>query len=418
MKILLMSIGTRGDCEPFLGLAKILRDKGDEIVCAFPEQHRHLALSEGYEFISLGSSYLDMLDMDFAKAAMGGDNKIKQIIATIKLAKQSLPIQYELMDMQKKAVDDCKPDYVIFHTKAVYPIAWHIKTKKPIAMFSTIPCNIHEVEGFSHVGMNFGKSKFMQSLSYKIGAYGFAQAAVMTGKRHFKGEVSSDEIKRFIPKMKILYNVSPCVLPTPKSWSDNLKIGGFLERDKTKAFSPSEELTEFLEKHDKVLMLSFGSAVNTKPLEITKMFVEIFADCKIPAIINISGEGLSELGESFALPDSIIFQERLPYDWIFPKIHAVIHHGGAGVTNCAIKSGCANMAIPHSADQPMWDMFIEKLGVGPRGLAISKLNKQVLKEKIIELYANENYKKSSEKLADCMGKERIDIYDFLMREQA
>lgn len=43
MKIVLISIGTRGDMEPFLAIGEILKEKEHRVICAFPEQFRDLA---------------------------------------------------------------------------------------------------------------------------------------------------------------------------------------------------------------------------------------------------------------------------------------------------------------------------------------------------------------------------------------
>ncbi|MFT5018271.1 MAG: sterol 3beta-glucosyltransferase, partial [Limisphaerales bacterium] len=43
MKFLLLSIGTRGDAEPFLAVGDLLQRAGHEVVIALPAQFRHLA---------------------------------------------------------------------------------------------------------------------------------------------------------------------------------------------------------------------------------------------------------------------------------------------------------------------------------------------------------------------------------------
>ena len=72
MKILLLSIGTRGDMEPFLAIGELLAGKGHEIVCAFPEQFRSLAGDSGFRFLSLGTEFIEMLESPEGKSAMGG----------------------------------------------------------------------------------------------------------------------------------------------------------------------------------------------------------------------------------------------------------------------------------------------------------------------------------------------------------
>ncbi|WP_368487577.1 glycosyltransferase [Clostridium sp. BJN0013] len=72
MKILAISIGTRGDVEPFLTIAEMLKEKGHEVICAFPEQYRNIAHEANIRFFSLGSAFIDLLDNDVGKLSMGG----------------------------------------------------------------------------------------------------------------------------------------------------------------------------------------------------------------------------------------------------------------------------------------------------------------------------------------------------------
>lgn len=70
MKILMICVGTRGDVEPFLAIGEMLRDKGHEVVCAFPEPFRSLVEEVPMAFGSLGSEFLEMLASDEGKAAL------------------------------------------------------------------------------------------------------------------------------------------------------------------------------------------------------------------------------------------------------------------------------------------------------------------------------------------------------------
>ena len=71
MKIILISVGTRGDMEPFLAIGEILKEKGHQVICAFPEQFRNLVEDTDMEFASLGTKFIQMLESDLGKAAMG-----------------------------------------------------------------------------------------------------------------------------------------------------------------------------------------------------------------------------------------------------------------------------------------------------------------------------------------------------------
>jgi UDP:flavonoid glycosyltransferase YjiC (YdhE family) len=71
-------------------------------------------------------------------------------------------------------------------------------------------------------------------------------------------------------------------------------------------------------------------------------------------------------------PKSIQY-DYLPYDWIFSRSAAVIHHGGAGTTGIALKAGVPNIVLPFTSDQPFWGQRVYKLGAGPKPINIRHL---------------------------------------------
>jgi hypothetical protein len=79
------------------------------------------------------------------------------------------------------------------------------------------------------------------------------------------------------------------------------------------------------------------------------------------------------------------FNLRLLIGWRGPTPSA-IHHGGAGTTHLAIKYGCATMIIPHMIDQFVWDKIIFNMGVGPKGVKISRITNKNLELKVLELF--------------------------------
>lgn len=58
---------------------------------------------------------------------------------------------------------------------------------------------------------------------------------------------------------------------------------------------------------------------------------------------------------------------------MFPRCAAVVHHGGAGTTQTAIRAGVPSVIVPHLADQFFWASQIEELGVGVAGQARTKI---------------------------------------------
>lgn len=96
--------------------------------------------------------------------------------------------------------------------------------------------------------------------------------------------------------------------------------------------------------------------INNDPTEKTKIILNILQRNGIPAIINTASGGLVE-PENYD-KEQFYFVNRIPYDWVFPKLYAVIHHGGSGTTHTAIKYGCASLIIPHIIDQYVWNKIV------------------------------------------------------------
>lgn len=62
------------------------------------------------------------------------------------------------------------------------------------------------------------------------------------------------------------------------------------------------------------------------------------------------------------------------------------NHGGAGRMQMALKYSPASMIIPHIVDQFAWNDVLSNLGVGPRGMKISKLKTSTIEPKETSAY--------------------------------
>lgn len=51
----------------------------------------------------------------------------------------------------------------------------------------------------------------------------------------------------------------------------------------------------------------------------------------------------------------------IPFDWLFPRVRAVVHHGGSGTTHSALRCGRKQLIIPHLADQLLGFGFLANL---------------------------------------------------------
>ncbi len=417
MKIILISIGTRGDMEPFLAIGEILKEKGHQVICAFPDQFRNLVENSNMEFASLGTKFIEMLDSDVGKAALGGSGSgLKKFLANVKLAKNQTEINKELINKQYEIIESEIPDRIVYNGKVIYPIIWGLNNRGKNILVCPLPY-MHYVRNNTHVVFNSNYGYFLNKLTYSLANFGLV-TIVMISKRWLKitKKITRKQIKNALLSNKAIYTISPSLFSRPDYWNENLKVLGFHERNKTINWRPDKDLNDFLEKHNRILLITFVSMTNPEPEKKTKILIEILERNKIPAVINTASGGLIKPDKFDSEP--IHFVSQIPYDWIFPKIYGVIHHGGSGTTHLALKYGCATMIIPHIIDQFVWNKIIYNMGAGPKGIKIGKITTKNLEPKILELVNNSSFKKKAEQVASQMGKEnfREEIYKSIIEK--
>ena len=405
MKILLASIGTRGDMEPFLAVGELLQARGYEVVCLFPEQFQELAEESGFRFISLGPEFMEMLDSDVGKAALGGSGStFKKLISYTKLAVNFKLVSRKLLRLQYEAIGREQPDRIVHHAKAIYPLLWSLAHPGKTLLLSPVPYVVHTVEEHSHVVFNRNLGPFLNTATYALANFGLVKTVVKASRQlGIQPRVRASQIRKALAENPAVYLISPSLFARPAYWPEHYKVLGFHERDKTVNWEPGPGLPEFIKKYPKFLLVTFGSMSNPEPEKKTAILVKVLETCGIPAIINSAGGGLRE-PETYDR-ELIHFVKGIPYDWIFPKTYAVIHHGGSGTTHMALKHGCASMIIPHIIDQYLWNTIGYKKGVGPKGPTITALKKNSLGPKILDLWKNPEYKTAAEGLARCMSTE-------------
>lgn len=179
MKILLASIGTRGDMEPFLAVGELLKARGHEVVCLFPEQFAGLATESGFRFISLGPEFIRMLESDKGKTALGGSaSTLQKIRAYAKLTNEYGSINRKLMRLQYEAIEAEKPDRLLYHAKAMYPLIWGLSRPGRAILLSAVPYVVHAVDTHSHVVFNRNLGRVINKVTYALANFGLVKTAV------------------------------------------------------------------------------------------------------------------------------------------------------------------------------------------------------------------------------------------------
>jgi sterol 3beta-glucosyltransferase len=188
----------------------------------------------------------------------------------------------------------------------------------------------------------------------------------------FKNELVRDDNTR----TTVLYPFSEHVVPRPADWDASAHITGYWFLEQT--WQPPADLVRFLEAGDAPVYVGFGSMVGTDAEEKGRIVLEALRRSGQRGVIA-SGWGGLKLQN---VPDNVFLLKEAPHDWLFPRMAAVVHHGGAGTTAAGLRAGVPTVICPFMGDQPFWGRRVESLGVGVAPIPQKKLNADNLTEAI------------------------------------
>ncbi len=407
MKVLMISIGTRGDIEPFLANAELLKAAGHDVFCLFPEQFRETVEKMDISFLGFDRRFLELLDSKVGKSVMGGGGDFFTSIGNFyRLMKNSLSLQKTLIQQQKDAIDSVFPDRVLYHPKALYCTLPAMAEQRKYFQLSPIPNLIHPHADYQHLSLSkwspFSKKWNLRSYALVNSARYFAfNRFVKPYFKDFPGiDFSTKAIKNFeLSQLQVLYQISPTLYPKPANWPDSIHITGFYARNQNRLYHPDPNLEAWLLKYPRAVLLTFGSMSNPRPAAISTQIIEELEKHGIPAIVNLSWGGLEKIKSS---GDAIYYVDQIPYDWILPKMYGIIHHGGSGTIHCAAKYGAVQLVVPHIMDQYFWNRLVYTNGLGPLGTSIHNFDLPRFERALVDFWNNPEYKSKAALIAKKM----------------
>lgn len=179
------------------------------------------------------------------------------------------------------------------------------------------------------------------------------------------------EIARRTPH---LLGFSPAVLPPPRDWPEHLHVTGWWFLDLAGSWSPPEELAAFLAAGPPPVGIGFGSMTSRSPAATTGTVLEALRRSGQRAVLLSGWGGL----EQSALPDQVLLVRDAPHDWLFPRLSAVVHHGGSGTTAAALRAGIPSLVVPFGFDQDLWGRRLAGLGLAPEPIPHAALTPEAL----------------------------------------
>jgi UDP:flavonoid glycosyltransferase YjiC (YdhE family) len=86
---------------------------------------------------------------------------------------------------------------------------------------------------------------------------------------------------------------------------------------------------------------------------------------------------------------------------VFPRCAAVVHHGGAGTTHTALRTGCPSV-VEHAFDQQFWGSELQRLGAAGEVLHRNTLTVDGLASAIQKTIHSDSIQRSAQALGQTM----------------
>jgi sterol 3beta-glucosyltransferase len=364
--IVIFTMGTRGDVQPYIYLAQALIKEGHKVTIGTHPCLKKLVTGAMIEFTPIGPD----IDIEYEAAVIRGRTK-NPIFSMLKTMKFVFNI---IENSSKDIYENCKnKDLVIVsHSQmgATEAEALGLETINVTLQTEMIP-EINRKK-------NLRDKVFGALINPQI-----VKPYIKIRKLYNLPKVKSmDEVMS--PKLNLI-PISRYIVEQNPYWDKRNKIVGYWY-DNDNSYQPEEKLKAFLSAGDKPIILALGamSFESKKEKEKLDIFVGAFPKTGMRAII----QGFNKTLTDYKLPETIISAGSIPHSWLFKQGYCVIHHCGFGTSASSLLYGIPTISVPHVLDQFAFAEHLYKLKVSVTPIKASKLNEEKLISAINALKAN------------------------------
>jgi len=384
MRIVIIAPGSRGDVQPYIALGKGLQNAGHYIRLVSHSNFESLVTSYGLEFWSFGNDVKDAVENSEMRELTEKGNFL------LLMAKMAKEAQREALHFTEGGLLAAQGMEIVLSGIGGLFIGTAIAEKLGIPLVQAYVFPFTPTQEFSSVltpKLPPLFNRFSHHFARQLMWQGFRSADTIARKKVLNipatpllGPYNSKSMHN----MPILYGFSPSVIPIPSDWNGNTHITGYWFVDESDNWQPPVALLDFLQSGSPPVYIGFGSMSNRNPEKTADLVIQALAQINQRAILLSGWSGLQKTN----IPDSIFMIDAIPHSWLFPRMSAVVHHGGASTTAAGLNAGVPSVVVPFFGDQPFWGQRVADLGVGSKPIPRKKLSAERLANAIQEVVTN------------------------------
>lgn len=397
MRVTIIALGSRGDIQPYLALGLGLKQAGHDARMVTTIDHQQLVTSYGVEVWPVELDVKAAMNRAKTSAAIEGGGLVSSFREFADIAKKGAELSARVALEAARGADAILAGFGgVFVGEA-------IAAKLGIMLVQAYNVPLSTTGAFAGAlfpGLSWGS--WSRQLGHRLtreAIWMVMRSSGNTARIKILGAPSASlfaptKIPGLVPG-PVLYGYSSAILPEMPEWGNLVEVTGYWFADEPTNWTPPPGLEAFLAAGPKPVCIGFGSMTQTDPEKMTRLVVDAVKRSEQRAIL-LSGWGNLTAHER---PDTIFQCDNIPHSWLYPRMRAIVHHGGAGTTAAAFRSGVPAIVVPFHGDQFYWAKLVENLGVGPQGIPRTKLTAERLAKSLHEAATN----KAMAQRADALG---------------
>ncbi len=350
MRILLSTIGSRGDVQPLVALGLQLKELGQDVRLCVPPDFKEWIEGLGMPVMPIGPE-LRSTGKTNPMSASPTPEQIRQMM------EGTVATQFETITA---AARDCD---VIVGATALQIAAPSIAEKMGIPYIFTaicpavLPSSHHAPPVLAALGDKpTTMTDYSELWDKDAQRWNDHWGSILNAQREKRGLDPVSDVRSYILTAQPWLAADPVLGPWPDLADESVfQTGAWFIKD-DRPLSP--ELDAFLDAGDPPIYFGFGSI--SAPQGLSQVMIQSARALRRRAILSRGWADLLLLDDS---PDCLSIGE-VNQQALFKRVAAVVHHGGAGTTHAAALAGAPQVVIPQHYDQHYWAGRVQQLGIG------------------------------------------------------
>jgi len=361
LRVVLATVGSRGDVQPMLALAQGFVARGHVPLIAAPPNFETWVRSLGFDFAPLG---VDMQAFLAENRDILTGKPIKMLQEMSRYFSEQIPLQAQQLTPVCRGADAVLYGGLAFATPTV---AEHLRL--PVLGVLYTSCMLPSSQ---HPPINIpwrGLPNWMNDLLWRANRLlsdSLGLNTLNTMRASF-GLPPVDHLRRLFEDYPLVIAADEVLFPPDPLWQGRYPYANFIFFDDPAPLDP--ELDAWLSDGEPPVFIGFGSMSGEGTDRVERIIVEAVSATGRRCLV---GAGWAGLGAG-ALPPGWRVVHDVPHALLFPRTAAVVHHGGSGTTASALRAGVPQVLLPLILDQFHHAHRLHLAGIAPCPVPMEKI---------------------------------------------